>query len=316
MKNTLITAILLLIATFGIQTKAVASQKSAEKVVVGAYISHIYNINLQKKTVSVIFWLWFIYPNEEFNNNVIDIINAENSVIMYQNKEQLSNGSTLKQYKIRATLYQDWDFKDFPFSTQNIALIIEDSDYPADNLQFTADNTHSGIDHTIPVSGWLIGLHFWQINNYHYATSFGQPERHGTSEYSRATFSVQISHNNIRTFIHIFGMLYLACFLVLCMFFVPIPDIKSRLALNSAAIFAVVGSKISTDAILPPASTIGLVDKIQLSTLLFMIITLIVMLLNYYLHTKNKRLAHTVNVIFAIITTTFIITANLFFIYS
>ena len=284
---------------------------------VGTYITHIYDINLQKKTVSVIFWLWFIYPNElVLEQNEFDIVNAERISVLYQNSKPLANNRTLKQYKIRATLYQNWSFENFPFSTKPLSIIIEDADYNAHQLIYIPDNTHSDVDHNMPLSGWRLGNDQWNLQIQHYDTNFGNASNQNNTSYARATYSIELIHTNIRMFIHIFGMLYLACFLIFGMFFVPIQDIKSRLALNSAAIFAVVGSKISTDSILPPSDTINLIDKIQLSVLIFMIITLMSVLINYHLSERNTRLAHIINIIFAILTIILIAASNYFFMTS
>ncbi|WP_440682034.1 hypothetical protein [Cysteiniphilum halobium] len=291
--------------------------KSPDKVTVGAYITHVYNIDLQKKTVSAIFWLWFIYPDQlVIENNEFDIINAERFSVLYQNTQKLTNNQTLKQYKIRATLSQSWSFENFPFSTKPLTIIIEDADFNAQKVIFSTDDIHSDVDHDMPLSGWRLGADHWETYIHHYDTNFGNPNNPNNTTYARAIYSVEITHTNIRMFIHIFGMLYLACILILGMFFIPIKDIKSRLALNSAAIFAVVGSKISTDSILPPSNTINLIDKIQLSVLVFMVITLITVVLNYYLCDKHIKLARIVNIVFAILTVLMIALSNLFFILS
>ncbi|WP_192483745.1 MULTISPECIES: hypothetical protein [Cysteiniphilum] len=288
--------------------------KSPAEVTVGAYITHIYDINLQKKTVSAIFWLWFIYPDQLIiDNNEFDIINAEKFSVLYKNTQQLVDNKTLKQYKIRATLSQGWSFENFPFSTKPLSIIIEDADFNAHTVIFKTDEVNSDVDHEMPLSGWTLSTDNWQTYIHHYDTNFGNPNNSGNTAYARAIYSVEMTHTNIRMFIHIFGMLYLACILILGMFFIPIKDIKSRLALNSAAIFAVVGSKISTDSILPPANTINLIDKIQLTVLIFMVITLITVVLNYYLCEKHIKWAHIVNVGFAILTVLMIALSNVFF---
>ncbi|WP_440617919.1 hypothetical protein [Cysteiniphilum sp. 6C5] len=290
------------------------AQNSPAKVTIGTYITHVYDINLQKKTVSAIFWLWFIYPDQlSIENNEFDIINAEKFSVLYSGTQKLADNKTLKQYKIRATLSQSWNFENFPFSTKPLSIVIEDADFNAHMIIFKTDDINSDVDREMPLSGWRLGADHWRSYIHHYDTNFGNPNNPTNTAYARAIYSVEMTHTNIRMFIHIFGMLYLACILILGMFFIPIKDIKSRLALNSAAIFAVVGSKISTDSILPPSNTINLIDKIQLSVLIFMVITLITVVLNYYLCEKHIKLAHTVNVGFAILTVLMIALSNLFF---
>ena len=289
--------------------------KTSHKAQVGVYITHIYDINLQKRTVTLVFWLWIRYPSDAYKDNKIDFINAHNSEILYKSQQTLDNGQLLVQYKVHATLHQNWTFEHFPFSSKSIQIAIEDSDYNIADLQFTADlDNLSHIDSSTSPSGWKIKGSSWRMINHQYDTSFGKLKPKHHIDYSRAIFSLDITNEDMRIFIHIFGMLYLASFLIFGMFFVPISDIKSRLALNSAAIFAVIGSKIATDSLLPPSNHINLVDKIQLCTLIFMAVTLLTVLLNYHLYQTKPKIARFINLSFALITLFFILLSNIFFI--
>ncbi|MFZ9036402.1 MAG: hypothetical protein ACO2ZM_09875 [Francisellaceae bacterium] len=72
---------------------------------------------------------------------------------------------------------------------------------------------------------------------------------------------------------------------------------------------------LSTDAILPPSDTTTLVDKIQLVTLIFMVFTLMIMLLNYYLHAHHKKMAQKINLLSILFTLLVVFSINIYLIW-
>ena len=101
-------------------------------------------------------------------------------------------------------------------------IAIEDSDYNVADLQFTADlDNLSHIDSSTSPSGWKIKGSSWKMINHQYDTSFGKLKPKHHIDYSRPIFSLDITNEDMRIFIHILvcfiwpHFLFLACFLSL-----------------------------------------------------------------------------------------------------
>ena len=257
---------------------------------IGIFITDIFNINLKNKTADVIFWLWITTGKDNPSISTPDIINSLSMKVLAKKEKVLNNGNKVIQYKMKVKVHQKWNFKDFPFSRDKLLIIIEDTYLNNDQLVFKIDKQDSGISKGIHISGGIIeGFNsYTRIKDYN--SSLGQNKTNHI-KYHQVIYEVNLKYSNIRVFIQVFGMIFLSFFLILFMFFIPINKLRGRLGLNSAAIFTIVGSRISTDTILPPSGSLTLIDYIQLLTLILLAITFISIFISFYLYEKSKSKA-------------------------
>lgn len=286
-----------------------------ENVKIGVYIMHINDLDIKSKVANVVFWLWFIHKpdSEDSKKDHFDITNAESYNVLTKASKVQPNGEIWNAYKIDAKLSQNWDMTNYPLNSQSIKIDIENYYYSANDLIYSADNKDTGLSNKLDLTGWKLINSVWHIDTDHYNSSFGNTTAGSSANYSQATYSINIQNNNLRTYVKLFGLLYLASFLILCMFILPIDEFRGRISLNSSAIFAIVGNVIATNASMPASNSLTLVDKVQFGLLAYMGIMLIFLLGNYYVNKHySVKVSRVINAVLGLVTASIIIVANIY----
>jgi hypothetical protein len=304
--------VILTILFFGFSVSALSDPV---KVKSGVYITHLYDVNFAKKSVNAIFWLWFIYPTDSDFQNHFSIDNSENWKVLFSESKSFDDGITWKAHQVQATLYQNWNFEHFPNGDHQLKIIIGDYEHTAKTMQYIPDVKSSDVDNEMKLNGWVLGEDSIVTELRSYDTNFGYPGLTiEDSVFPKLVYTVDMEQSNTKLFFKVFGLLYLACFLILCVYFVPIDDLKSRLALNSAAIFSVVGNKLATDDILPPSQILTLIDKLQLYTLALMVLLLGLVVTLNIIQKRNLILAKRLNILFGLLSFLAILVATLLYV--
>ena len=281
------------------------------KVKAGIYVTHIINLNDKNKEADLAFWAWFIFPNDRVDPS-IDFTNAaENVKILSKQKSILPDGKVKYIYKFQGTFEQDWDFYKFPKDKESISIKIESMNYNTDQMVFEIIQKKSYIDNDIKLPGWIIGNNTFKATYKKYNSAFSGDDTINnntnnkidnkidkTEEYSyfsTAEFNLDLTRNNIRLIFQIYGMLQLSILLTLCVFLLTNKDVRSRIALISASVFAVVGSEITTFKLLPPSAYLQRIDILQITYIIMLCATLILTSINSRVAKHNKKLASTIN---------------------
>ncbi|MDC0534710.1 hypothetical protein OAO18_02755 [Francisellaceae bacterium] len=286
-----------------------------QNVRIGVYIMHINDLDIKSKVANVVFWLWFIHKpdSEDSKKDHFDITNAESYNVLTKASKVQPNGEIWNAYKIDAKLSQSWDMTNYPLNSQSIKIDIENYYYSANDLIYSADNKDTGLSDKLDLTGWKLIKSGWHIATDHYNSSFGNTAARNSANYSQAIYAIDIQNNNLRTYVKLFGLLYLASFLILCMFILPIDEFRGRISLNSSAIFAIVGNVIATNASMPASNSLTLVDKVQFGLLAYMGIMLICLLGNYYVNKHySVKVSRIINAVLGILTASIIIVANIY----
>lgn len=301
----------LMIMVFILNTHYVFSKESnhqPEPVIIGVYVTDIFGGDIAKRMVSINFWVWLIYKDKALNPlKYLDIVNAEDVKRLNETIERLPDGRYLASAKLHVSLHQNWNFVDFPVDDQMIEIMFEDSRFNNSELVYITEANESGIDSNIDISGWDITNNYWNKGVHQYYTNFGNENIKGQTSYSRATFHIELERDSLRKLIQVFGVIYLACFLAFCIYFLPLDELRGRLGLTTGAIFALVGNKLLTDNYLPSSSEMTLVDQVQLISMIFLGFSIIISLIIFYLHKKeHRKFAYALNFISMIISVTII----------
>ncbi|MDH4297000.1 MAG: hypothetical protein OEV74_12005, partial [Cyclobacteriaceae bacterium] len=126
--------ILAIILFSGIVTNAhtqgedlMSANNGPDTVKIGAYIISVHDINFHDKEYTIRFWLWFVYDNPDFDfSKQLDIPNAKTieppEIIM-----DSIDGKAWTIMKMKCTMKERWDVKDFPFDRQHLKVQIENT---------------------------------------------------------------------------------------------------------------------------------------------------------------------------------------------
>jgi hypothetical protein len=162
----------------------------------------------------------------------------------------------------------------YPFDTQDLAVVVEDSVSGADTQVFVPD-TGGGVtmnpDITLP--GFRVGKPVMQIAPNTYPTNFGDladPE----VAYSRVTVSIPVTRPIVAMSIKAFVPIGLIVVCAALVFFVRPHYVEGRIGLGITALLTLVALQLTSGASLPDVDYLMMIDKIYLLAYMFIIIAL------------------------------------------
>lgn len=257
-KHIFITAFLLI----GYCTQ-VAAQPDTVKA--GSYVISVHDINFHEKEYTIRFWLWFLYSNPDFDfATQLDIPNAkiiDPPEIIYDSLD----GKAWVIMKMKCTMKQNWDVRDFPFDEQHLKVQIENTLFDNNALVFKPDIAGSNFDKKEAIDGWTINNFKITNGDNDYETGFGDP-KNDYQEFSALKIEMNIEREAWGLFAKIFIGMYIA-FLIAIISFTPKPsELEPRFGLPVGGLFAAVGNKYIIDSLLPESSDFTLVDTLHALT--------------------------------------------------
>jgi len=259
-----------------------------DTVKVGAYVISLHDINFHEKEYTIRFWLWFVYDNPDFDfSKQLDIPNAkeiEPPEIIVDSIE----GKAWAIMKMKCTMKESWDVRDFPFDQQHLHVQIENTLFDNKRLVFAPDVQGSRFDEKEAIDGWTIKNFTVENRDNDYETGFGD----ATNPYQVfSTFNIDMNleRDAWGLFMKIFVGMYIA-FLIAIISFTPHPsELEPRFGLPVGGLFAAVGNKYIIDSVLPESSSFTLVDTLHSLTFFAIFVTLLVSAVSLKLHDKGKE---------------------------
>lgn len=306
---------LILVALF-IFTGAIATVAQPDTVSVGAYVISVHDINFRDKEYTMRFWLWFVYDNPDFDfSTQLDIPNAK-SIEQPEIIMDSLNGKAWAIMKMKSTMKESWNVRDFPFDKQHLKVQIENTLFDNSSLVFNPDVNGSRFDNKEAIDGWDIVNFSVTENTNDYETGFGDPDPERSLQYfSSFLIEMDIQRDAWGLFMKIFIGMYIA-FLISIISFTPHPsEFEPRFGLPVGGLFATVGNKYIIDSILPESSSFTLVDTLHTLTFLAIFSTLVVSAIALKQSDKgNKEASERVNAVGSKVVIYTYIIANLIFI--
>lgn len=307
---------LLAIAIGVLLISTASAQAQPDTVKVGTYVISVHDINFRDKEYTMRFWLWFVYDNPAFDfSKQLDIPNAK-SIDTPEIITDSLDGKAWAIMKMKSTMKESWNVRDFPFDQQHLKVQIENTLFDNNSLVFKPDETGSRFDDKETIDGWeIVNFKVSETTN-DYQTGFGDPNpARSVQNFSSFLIEMDIARDAWGLFMKIFIGMYIA-FLISIISFTPHPsEFEPRFGLPVGGLFATVGNKYIIDSILPESSSFTLVDTLHTITFLAIFSTLVVSAIALKQYDKgNKEKSERVNNIGAKIVISLYILLNILFI--
>lgn len=248
-----------------VETAPATAQITAgpEKVQVGAYVMRLNNVSQKNGTFDVDMWLWFrwtdpnIRPYESFEISNGRIENKSDATVSRDGNFNYTS------VRVQATVFHDYDVKDFPMDNHNLIISLEDKDSDASHIVYVADE-HTAMDPELRVPGWGVKLGAETVADHIYPTNYGLSSS-GTvsSAYSRVDFNVILTREGYGPLFKQFWMAGLSVLLGLMAFRVKAIDLDARFGLGVGSIFAASANAFVIADSLPQSTVITLAEKIN-----------------------------------------------------
>jgi len=273
MKNCFLSRLAFLLLMFWSVFTPLSAQPDTVKI--GAFINDLYDINLNEKSFSTQFWVWFNYRNHDLHPlETLEIPNAK-EVDCSLNFVEEKKGVYWASKKVHAIIKKDWDIRRFPFDEQKMSIEFEEGAKDIGTMVYVADTENTKLDSGLIISNWDIKGFSLSIHSKKYATSYGDPSLTAGSEYPHASIDIWIKRKSWGLFFSLFTGLFVAFFISSLVFFIDANDLDPRFGLAVGGLFAAVGNKYIVDSILPQSTTFTLVDKIHILTYIFMLLCVV-----------------------------------------
>ena len=256
-----------LIILFSLLTTGVWAKP--EHVVFGVYPVSIYDVDPANGTFSISFYAWWQTTNKDYNpNKNIEILNARDYNTKYGGVNK-AKGQYTTYMHYYAKIHQPWDSKNFPFGRQFLTVKMEPS-LNINQLIFDPDYERSKLHTEFSIPGWkIIGMSLVPTIA-HYGADFGNGDT-----FSRLNFIIEVEREGWRLYISYFIGFFMAGILVHILYLMNTVPFPARATVFIGGIIAFIGNKYTIDQKLPPNSSYGLADAIQIATFIVIIISIL-----------------------------------------
>jgi len=261
----------LLLATI-LHCNTTFADENPDTVKTGIYITSIHNIDFKQKEYAISLWLWLRYNKKEFNFQQNLEIPQAKTVTKSFTTVDTSAGDVYMLMKLDCIMKDSWKINNFPFDHQKLRFSIENSQYDANALVFSADTPGKHIDPKYALRGWEVDSMRISTGKKVYETAFGDKNiKTPHTEYSTYKAWVEIKRDAMGLFWKMFLGMYISFLIAYMCFYIHADNIDSRFGLSVGALFAVVGNKYIIDSSLPESSSFTLVDSLHGITLVFIL---------------------------------------------
>jgi len=246
------------------------------EVTVGIYVVGFGNFDANKGTYTIDFYLWFVWDASDTNFTALgyEFMNgrATSTVKLSDETDPVTNEREV-WFRIQASLYNEPDFRTYPFNEFDIVIQIEDSKLTTDDLVYVPDTEGSAIDSSLNIPGW-------QMKSVEISVADNTYENWDET-YSRATYTISVGRAVTTTAIKTLLPPIIFC-IVSGLSFAFRPDkIANRIGFGTSMLISAVMFHISQTASLPPMPPLMTIDKIMIATYGFLAASLFVTTVMY-----------------------------------
>jgi len=250
---------------------------------VGVYVASLRDFNTANGSFTADFRLWSACPSKELHPlESTQIINVINSRTAYERTLARKNKSDLFQPKdtvywsqreVSATIFQDWNLRNYPFDRHELKIQFEETVKSAAEFIYTPDFNNSKYDENIDLEDWEITNFSIQEFRVPYATTFGDPEIDiQQSRYSRLVVSIKIQRIGMVSFIKLSIGVYVTAAIMMLSFLLEYEvTISTRLSLLVGALFGALVNMQVADSSLGTEGSVTLVGFIHIITILYIL---------------------------------------------
>ena len=271
------------------QDMSAAGDKSAEdksagdpaKVVVGAYINDIQQLDFKANNYAVDLYVWFrwkgadIDPSKtmEFMNRYASDDNLREE--LYDKPSEMPDGSLYAIIRYQGKFSTNFALESYPFDKQFLTVVMEDSVSGAGKQVYVPDGTPGvSLDPQITLPGFRVGKPTMAVETNTYPTNFGDLSEPSADSYSRLTLSVPVTRPVVAMSVKTFVPIALIVVCAALVFFVRPRYVEGRIGLGITALLTLVALQLTSGAALPDVDYLMMLDKIYLLAYLFIILAL------------------------------------------
>jgi hypothetical protein len=261
--------------------EAAPAPQAPTEVVVGAFINDIQQLDFKTNNYIVDLYVWFrwkapdLRPSKtmEFMNRFASDDNWRQD--LYPEPQEMPDGSLYSIVRYQGHFSTKFPLEAYPFDTQVLKVIMEDTVSGAASLMYVPDGKHPvTLDPVITLPGFTVGKPTMRIIINTYPTNFGDLSVGEAEPYSRIILSVPVTRPVIAMSLKTFVPIALIVVCASLVFFVRPRYVEGRIGLGITALLTLVALQLTATSGLPDVDYLMMLDKIFLLAYLFIIVAL------------------------------------------
>ncbi|DAC72556.1 MAG TPA: hypothetical protein DSN98_04525 [Thermoplasmata archaeon] len=250
----------LFFSTLGLAAQEEQLLKDKPTINVGIYVISIGNFEFTKGTYVLDFYLMFQWEDQNISPVNFEFMNgrATSKEKIY---EAQTNNTSEVWYRVQASLFINPDFHSYPFDSQALKIILEDSKYNISTVTYAPMEDILGIDEQFRSAGWIIQSSNMSVAEHAYP--WGE-------EYSQLTYTIILERDAGLTAAKLLLPPIIFCIVSGLSFFFKADKITHRLGLGTSMLISAVMFHLSQTSALPPLPSLILIDKIMIAVYAFL----------------------------------------------
>jgi hypothetical protein len=252
-----------------------AARAEPAETKIGAFVTSLADISESQRRFEITFWAWMLSPETigSFDPaRSLEVTNAATTERQYAVTTAVPGGR-YSQVKFRATVRAPLDFRRFPFDRHTLRVYLEDAERDIRAVEFVADAPPNGraplaVSQELDPQDWSIGQLALRVERHAEPSNFGDPTQTGDSVYSRVVLEIEIARkHSLRILVTLLLGTFMSAVVAFFAVLLPIQQSPPRYTLLSGALFVCIANRLLVDTRLPAGSSLGLLDQIQLLTI-------------------------------------------------
>jgi hypothetical protein len=270
-------AVLALIAALPLRAQVpTLAPPGPERVVVGVYVTQIYDLDPAGNSFTASFWLWTRHRGGNIRPlDTIHILGAK-KVESEPTLTQVKAGQVWDQKFFRAVIRYAWELREYPFDEHNFVIRFEEGLYDSESVVYVPDRMQSGIDLAALGSRWSVGSFDFETELRRSPTTYGDPTLTKPKSYSaHGVVTVYAERRQTIIFAKLLIGAYVALLLAMLSYRIKTDQptlFSARIGLLVGSLFATVVNLRATESVLGRTDDFTLVDKIHITISVYILV--------------------------------------------
>jgi hypothetical protein len=264
-----------------VQSAVEAAAPVAEKVIVGAYINDIHELDFRSHTYSVDLYIWFRWKSPAANPvKSMEFMNRYSPTdhqrdILFDAPKAMPDGSLYNIIREQGRFSSKFRLEKYPFDEQTLKIVFEDTVASIGLQRYVAqDQVSISASPDISLPGYKMGRPRLTVVDNHYPTNFGDISLENAETYSRVAIEIPVSRPLITVSIKTFVPILLILMSSTLVLFVRPSFVEGRIGLTITALLTLVALQLTASSTLPEVDYLMLIDKAYLASYAFIIAVL------------------------------------------
>lgn len=253
----------------------------AGEVLIGAYVQNIQTIDPATNSFMADLYVWYRWTDPDLKpEDSVEIMNLHEAWQLMELGTQTqarkqADGSYYFVQRYTGAFNSPLSLVKFPFGTQYLSVILEDSEAEKTEMRFVADDRSTSINPRITLPGYTIGVPTMVVTDFAYDTDFGDLDGTTDNLYSQASITIPVSTPGLSNLIKYLVPIVLIVVAASLVFSLPPTEVEGRIALGITALLTLVAMEWSATESLPTVSYLTMLDVLYIVGTLFILGSLI-----------------------------------------